>query len=250
MVEGRRRVIGASGHQQVLASPSHLSRSRSVRHGQSVHGRGHRDHSSHRSPLTGANANAIASDVGENTLSTGEKCREFARSFVAFIFSKVGLIVLVVGYAIGGALLFQAVEGPHEDKEFHFNKVQSFRNNTLDELWQITTQLNIFSKDTWSNRVDDRIKRFQASLIEQIRDNGYDGSLSPQWTFSGSFLFALTVITTIGECFSIQLELIHFIFNSLSGYGNIAPRTDEGMSRLFKWLVYPATWTLKSLKQF
>lgn len=203
MVEGRRRAIGTTTTTATASNisgqgTSHLSRSRSVRQSVRPGHRTPREHSSHRSQLTTGNTSAINSDTAEDTLSTAEKCKEFARSFVAFIFSKVGLVVLVVGYAIGGALLFQAVEGPHEDKEMHFNQVASYRNDTLDELWQITTQLNIFSKDTWSNRVDDRIKRFQASLIEQIRDNGYDGSLSPQWTFSGSFLFALTVITTIG----------------------------------------------------
>lgn len=203
MVEGRRRVLNT---RDTAVSPGGgLTRSRSVR--QSVRSTSHRtrDISTHRSPLTlaagaaGAGLANLHSDNSVETLSTGEKCKEFARSFVAFIFSKVGLVVLVVGYAIGGALLFQAVEGPHEDKEMHFNQVKEIRNRTLDDLWLITRQLNIFSKETWSDRIDNRLKKFQTNLIEQIRDNGYDGSLSPQWTFSGSFLFALTVITTIGE---------------------------------------------------
>lgn len=208
MVEGRRRTFNT---RETQVSPG-LTRSRSVR--QSVRSTSHRstrDISTHRSPLTLATATGVGVgnlrvDNSVETLSTGEKCKEFARSFVAFIFSKVGLVVLVVGYAIGGALLFQAVEGPHEDKEMHFNQVKEIRNQTLDDLWLITRQLNIFSKETWADRIDNRLKKFQTNLIEQIRDNGYDGSLSPQWTFSGSFLFALTVITTIGE-FNHQLSV-------------------------------------------
>ena len=36
------------------------------------------------------------------------------RAFVAFVFSKVGICVLVIGYLLVGAVMFQNLEGPDE----------------------------------------------------------------------------------------------------------------------------------------
>jgi len=104
-----------------------------------------------------------------------------------------------VWYAVGGALLFQSVEGPHEDKASHVQEFDRFRNKTLNELWNITTSLNVFNVSMWETDIDAQIFIFQSNLVHKIREEGYDGTLASQWTFSGSFLFALTVITTIGE---------------------------------------------------
>lgn len=135
----------------------------------------------------------------EGPVSTADKCRHFLRTVVAFIFSHVGLIVLVICYAIGGALIFQAVEGPHEDKESSVKEFSIVRNMTLNDLWNITSSLNVFSQELFMEQMEKRLHDFQSNLVHRIREDGYDGTLSSQWTFSGSFLFALTVITTIGK---------------------------------------------------
>ncbi len=36
--------------------------------------------------------------------------RTFCRSFIHFLFSNLGLVLLVIGYSIGGAFLFQLLE--------------------------------------------------------------------------------------------------------------------------------------------
>ena len=50
------------------------------------------------------------------------------RSFVAFVFSKVGICVLVVGYLLLGAFAFQAIEAPAE-AQIKYN-VKDNRTNT------------------------------------------------------------------------------------------------------------------------
>lgn len=143
--------------------------------------------------------------------STAAKCKDYCRKFLAFLFSHVGLCALVVGYAIGGALVFQHIEAPHEDMEQMVIKqeVDVLRNQTLNDLWNITTALNVFNKKSWSNFTQLRLSAYQKEFVRRIKDDGYDAAPdSSKWTFSGAFLFSLTVITTIGKCANVCEALI------------------------------------------
>ena len=57
------------------------------------------------------------------------------------------------------------------------------------------------------------IEKFQQNLIQAVRE-GYDGkdtgSPNQQWSLSGSWMYSLTVISTIGE--SLDYSLKHNIF--------------------------------------
>ena len=52
----------------------------------------------------------------------------------------------------------------------------------------------------WTDEVAEVIKKFQDHIIAE-EDRGYDGhdGHPNQWTFSGSLLYSITVITTIGK---------------------------------------------------
>ena len=63
----------------------------------------------------------------------------------------------------------------------------------------------------------DEIKHFQSDLLKAIKD-GYEGQQDvgqEQWSFSGAFLFSLTVISTIGK-FLIDVILKISLFSSSS----------------------------------
>uniref|UniRef100_A0A914LTF7 Potassium channel domain-containing protein n=1 Tax=Meloidogyne incognita TaxID=6306 RepID=A0A914LTF7_MELIC len=120
------------------------------------------------------------------------------KRIIAFLFSHVGLCALVIGYALLGAVVFRAIEGPHE--RYIQNEVTTARNKAVQVAWEATFRVNKLDKRKWVDTVYAQTKQFQRRCMWSIR-RGYDGKefgLAAQWTFTGSFLYSLTVITTIG----------------------------------------------------
>ncbi|XP_044738473.1 TWiK family of potassium channels protein 18 [Chrysoperla carnea] len=137
-----------------------------------------------------------------------EKLKDYFRNFIAFMFSNVGIVGLVVGYTIAGAFIFMAIEG--ESSKQRTYDVIKMRNATAARLWKLTDTTNTLNESFWKSVVKTEMEDYQEHIVNAIR-LGYDGADedSKQWSFSGAFLYSLTVITTIG-------------------YGNIAPRTEWG----------------------
>ncbi|KAL6726886.1 hypothetical protein Aduo_008814 [Ancylostoma duodenale] len=120
------------------------------------------------------------------------------KKIIAFFFSHIGLCALVVGYALLGAVIFQAVEGPHEEQIQ--SSVTAARGRAVDVVWNATFRVNRLDQDQWKTAVYKEVKKFQKVCMHAIR-KGYDGKefkQAAQWTFTGAFLYSLTVITTIG----------------------------------------------------
>jgi len=89
--------------------------------------------------------------------------------------------------------------------------VNEMRLRTVERLWSITEDLNILYKDNWTRLATHEVIKFQDSLVHSLKGagpnyRGTSGSLAlsgphanHRWTFSSSFLYSLTLITTIGE---------------------------------------------------
>ncbi|OQV13292.1 hypothetical protein BV898_12498 [Hypsibius exemplaris] len=65
------------------------------------------------------------------------------------------------------------------------------------------------TKKNWTDTVTDTIDLFQRNITEATRDGFESQKMHTKWTFSSSFLYALSVITTIG-------------------YGHVTPKTTQG----------------------
>jgi potassium channel subfamily K member 18 len=90
--------------------------------------------------------------------------------------------------------------------------VNEMRSTTVERLWRITEDLNILYKENWTKLAAHEVIKFQDSLVHTLKTSepahvrGTAGSLvrsgphtKHRWTFSSSFLYSLTLITTIGE---------------------------------------------------
>lgn len=139
----------------------------------------------------------------------------------ASILATLGVFGLVIGYTILGAFTFMALEGG----SFHETTITSTKSNpkrdasdvgelrtqTVDRLWSITENLNILYRENWTKLAAEEVLEFQEALFRALRNPaiGYTttangGTMfyhksSHRWSFSSSFLYSLTLITTIGK---------------------------------------------------
>ncbi|XP_067213843.1 TWiK family of potassium channels protein 18-like isoform X3 [Linepithema humile] len=158
----------------------------------------------------------------------------------------LGMCMLVLGYTLLGAFAFMALEGgfksdsstevtsskPDESAAYVLPNLENdsatmeLRARTVEKLWSITEDLNVLYKENWTRLAAREVLEFQENLARGLnlkRTSSYDQvppmpprshhadrrPHSRRWTFSGSLLYSLTLITTIG-------------------YGSVTPRTVWG----------------------
>lgn len=69
----------------------------------------------------------------------GERVLDWSRALIAFLFSNVGIVCLVVGYTIAGAFLFTHIEGKTSSDVA--GDVIALRNLTAATLWELTSKV-------------------------------------------------------------------------------------------------------------
>ncbi|XP_076060899.1 potassium two pore domain channel subfamily K member galene isoform X2 [Oratosquilla oratoria] len=137
-------------------------------------------------------------------------CGQYIKSILKFLASHIGLVSLVVGYTIIGAIIFVELEAEHEMEVK--KAMSSKRLNVTDDLWTITGGMKVLNEMEWSEQVRTRLQAFEKDLINAIKMEGWDGEetgATKQWTFAGALFYSIILITTIG-------------------YGHIAPKTPWG----------------------
>ncbi|CAF2624045.1 unnamed protein product [Rotaria sp. Silwood2] len=157
------------------------------------------------------------------------KTRRLIKKTAKFLFSHIGLVGLVVVYAIAGGFLFELLEQHHE--KLNCQEAQGEHTVQITKLKQKLVsyiQYNISSSSsttttlTYSTEKDNTTtayakiglmlydyRDFVITTGAKYRYYGDDCSIINKWTYPNSLLFAITIITTIG-------------------YGNITPMTWEG----------------------
>ncbi|XP_076435225.1 potassium channel subfamily K member 18-like [Babylonia areolata] len=138
--------------------------------------------------------------------------KSVSKRFLMFLVSHVGLTCLVVAYSIMGGFIFQALEASNEVKGI--THIHQIRERHVLRLWNVTVELNILDPVQWQEKASKVLEAFQMEIYQAVKDKRWDGTDNVineelQWTFAGSLLYSVTVITTIG-------------------YGHLTPKTMWG----------------------
>ena len=148
-----------------------------------------------------------------------ERCKTCCKSLTTFIFSRVGLCLLVVAYAFGGGMIFRLLEGPYEGQVT--KGVQQRLNITVERLFNTSEQARVLYESNWTTMARQILEEYQLELVRQTK-RGYQGERfdddTKQWTFPGSILYAITVITTIGRRFFSTQFFVLIYFSRLWTY--------------------------------
>ncbi|XP_060654095.1 ataxin-2 homolog [Drosophila nasuta] len=174
-----------------------------------------------------------ATDVKSTALATSSNNNGTKRclgQLLKILLSSPGLVILVTGYSVLGALIFPLLEAPQDLSKSAV--IAKSREDCLRELWIITEKLNVLYERNWTMLVHEQLRRFEGSIVAATRPGGGGGATSAQlaaggasalghfgydtftgdthsWTFSEALLYSVTVITTIG-------------------HGSLTPRTAAG----------------------
>lgn len=134
--------------------------------------------------------------------------------------SHFGLCSLVVGYCVMGAFLFEYLEASNERNKRL--EMMRWRSSLADALWQLTAEAPLLDQANWTGEAVARLRRFEVTLVQAVRKEGYDGKEDAQlqWSFTGALLYSIIVITTIGElnraCFQPSVTTLTFDTKSRS----------------------------------
>jgi hypothetical protein len=135
-----------------------------------------------------------------------EQFKNVCKKITTFLFSRIGLCFVVVGYVVLGGFIFKGIEGSYElekalNKTLISDIVNLRKENLINEIWNMTKFELVFHERNYTEKLKLKLIDYQKVLTEAIK-KGYKGSANHNsiiWTFPESVLYAVTIITTIGE---------------------------------------------------
>uniref|UniRef100_A0A336M6T8 CSON005216 protein n=1 Tax=Culicoides sonorensis TaxID=179676 RepID=A0A336M6T8_CULSO len=130
-------------------------------------------------------------------LTLAERAKDQCRKLTAFLFSNVGIILLVVLYTIAGSFMFIAIEG--DEALERWQNVTRQRQGVVAKLWEITCcEINTFNKSQFTNLlvklywitvVSKEILKYQNSIVNAAKKGWQGGDTSPDGDISTPWLW-------------------------------------------------------------
>jgi len=130
------------------------------------------------------------------------------KKFMKFLFSHVGLCVMVILYCVAGGFIFEHLEKNNEEQICYDS-----RDEYIDmEERTLNNTIKVIKEQEGSGQTDVLVIQLQ-SILATFRDNsiaiGFDGKNCTaygetdgpkyKWSWSGALFFSVTVISTIGK---------------------------------------------------
>jgi hypothetical protein len=141
------------------------------------------------------------------------KTRRCLKKTTQFLFSHIGLVGLVVVYAVAGGFLFQLLEirqeryNCQEAQGEQIAQITYIKQQIIAYIQQNTTSSTGNSTNGKDNTtvafakigsILYQYRQFVINATTKYRFYGDDCSVINKWTYPNSLLFAITIITTIG----------------------------------------------------
>lgn len=112
------------------------------------------------------------------------------------------LLLCVVLYSAAGGALFYWLEGGgggsggavvvvHQD--------DGAAGRAAGRLWQLTEHLNVLHRHNWTRGAHHELRAFQHDVLRGLRGKGGGPVGGDRWSYAASCLYALALITTVGE---------------------------------------------------
>jgi len=79
------------------------------------------------------------------------------------------------------------------------------RNSHVEMLWNVTEALNVLHRESWTRLAIEILNNYTREVYAANNVSGWyvdelgDEQDPEQWSYAGSLLFSITVITTIGH---------------------------------------------------
>lgn len=177
--------------------------------------------------------------VSTSSTSTQGGCTRCCRQTLTFLASTLGLTVLTVAYSALGGYIFMVLESPAPTSALDQSPTETVSEMVaaepglsldrravreslsyhLERLWNATEDMNVIYRDSWARLAEGLLLQYADDVFEAVRVNGtaWDAALegtnhalsgggcppkhveSNQWSYPGSLLYAITVVTTIGK---------------------------------------------------
>ncbi|CAF1168714.1 unnamed protein product [Adineta ricciae] len=144
--------------------------------------------------------NSTAED--DQRICTKVNCLKCCKKSTAFLFSRVGLFLVMMGYVAFGGILFQLLEAGNEAK-MRSNMAEEL-NKTLNKLWNVTMMANSipeeYKRGNFSRWATPELAAFEDTVKVKVQE-GFDGRTvdsDHDWNYFGAVLYAVTLVSTIG----------------------------------------------------
>ncbi len=153
-----------------------------------------------------------------------QQFKNICTAILTFLFSRIGLCFVVVGYVLLGGIIFQAIEGSNEQEKALsktlISDIVNFKTEHLiDEIWNMTKLELVFNEKNYTEELKSKIIDYKKNLNEAA-SKGYKGNTNGSlvWTFPEAVLYSITLITTIGKLLNLhsKKKLIRNIKPTLS----------------------------------
>ncbi|XP_063231876.1 uncharacterized protein LOC134536170 [Bacillus rossius redtenbacheri] len=143
-------------------------------------------------PMCGCTA--VEDEEGDRQFCGAEGVWFVLRLAGRWVLSQCGLAMVLTAWALLGAAAFHATEGPQEERQMRELKVKQ-----LATAEQLVRELRHANHTTWLRAVQGQLEYHERALLMAVSAGyGEGGVVGTIWSYPGSILFAVSLLTTLG----------------------------------------------------